>query len=56
MHHDAHIRMTCNYVTNAEADNRGKLASLVPVLGLKKFLYKSATDRKRRSLGHHVHL
>lgn len=25
---------------------------LIPVLGLKKFLYKSATDRKRWSLGH----
>lgn len=28
----------------------------IPVLGLKKFLYKSATDRKRWSLGHHISL
>lgn len=33
-----------------------KFNLLIPVLGLKKFLYKSATDRKRWSLRHHIRL
>lgn len=48
-------KVTQNYIkqTKQEVTN---IYLLLPVLGLKKFLYKSATHRKRWSLRHHISL
>ena len=48
-----HIKITYNHVNR---QHKGKFNLLIPVLGLKKFLYKSATDRKRWPLRHHISL
>lgn len=48
-------KVTQNYIkqTKQEVTN---IYLFLPVLGLKKFLYKSATHRKRWSLRHHISL